>query len=92
VSELTDAQNVARGQRAELILDDPVFLEAMEDAEKRLLNDWKRSKPADRETREFCYAVWQGLRQGVFQSLQKFAGRGTVSQRKLNPDPGGVEG
>jgi hypothetical protein len=56
---VTYDERIQRAKRAEQLLTDEVFIEAIADAEERIIADWKASQ--DSAGREMCWMKLQAL-------------------------------
>lgn len=71
-----------RGQRAEVLLNDPLLVEAFEAIEKELLGSWLDAPEADVAKREHCWISMRLLRR-VKAKLQNHVETGRLAQISL---------
>lgn len=61
IEEVTLRQQVERGRRAEAILTNEEFVGAVKRLETRLCEQWRNTKPDDRNGREHAYYLLRAL-------------------------------
>lgn len=78
---MSQQEAIDKGNRARQLLEDPVFKEALENAELRFTHSWKHSTPEDTQGRENMYFALQALGT-VAQELRIISDNGTVAARE----------
>lgn len=48
-----------RIEYAKALLENPVYIETMEKIENTFIDTWKKTREADKDTRESCWKMWK---------------------------------
>lgn len=82
-------REIQRGERAEQILNDPIFVEAFEETKQELVSQWENSPARDVEGRE---KLWLSLKllQKVHGQLSSVMETGQLAKASLAQRVGGM--
>lgn len=78
----TPEQALNRGRKAQAILEEEVFREAVEDAEISLILSWLDTEPDETAEREAQWAAMHALDE-LLRTLRGYVGDGEVARQRL---------
>lgn len=82
MSELTKQQEFDRGTKANALLSNELLKEAFDEIERQIFEQFKASKPQEKEERERLYQAL-GLPAQIYSILRAYAGSGTIAAQAI---------
>ena len=76
-------EDLEKGNKADILLKNAVFIEVFENLEKQFLDAWKSSPLKDSEERERIYCLYQSL-QALKSGIENISANGRVAKAQLD--------
>ena len=76
-------EDLEKGNKADILLKNAVFIEVFDNLEKQFLDAWKNSSLKDNEERERIYYLYQSL-QALKSGIENVSANGRIAKAQLD--------